>query len=86
MYESEKYIEHSAIQCGGVDIADTSKGNTPTRDHIWVGVGIEGKWLTSREVREVAAALIMTADAHDARMTDKATMPDYLAAMDHENS
>jgi hypothetical protein len=85
MSKSEKYIEHSSIECHGIDIADTSGGTTPG-ERIWVGSGENGRWLTSREVRELAVALLSMADRHDVRLVDAVTMPDYLAAMDRPNS
>lgn len=36
-------------------------------ERIWVGAGMEGHWLTSVEVRELAAAMVKVADTHDAR-------------------
>jgi len=89
MGENRKYKEHSAVECHGIDIADTSGCGTSPGERIWVGAGNEGRWLTSKEVRELASALVDMADSHDARLAelaDEATMPDYLAAMDRENT
>jgi len=86
MRKNGRYIEHSAVECHGVDIVDSS-GSDPSRGNsIWVGVGEHGRWMTSSEVRELAAALFLMADSHDARLADDDTMPDYLAAMDRPNS
>lgn len=83
MSQSKNYIEHSEINCHGVQIADTSgggRGDSPS-DRIWVGVGVEGQWLASLQVRELAAALVSTANSHDARVADNAPMPDSRAAI-----
>lgn len=58
------YIPHSDVEYFGFSITDAT---VESGERIWVGAGMEGRWLTSAEVRELAAVLAKVADAHDAR-------------------
>lgn len=64
MNKDHTYIPHSDVEYFGFAITDAT---IESGERIWVGVGMEGRWLTSMEVRELAAALAKVANAHDAR-------------------
>jgi hypothetical protein len=64
MNQDHIYIPHSDVEYFGFAITDAT---IESGERIWVGAGIEGRWLTSMEVRELAAALVKVADVHDAR-------------------
>lgn len=64
MNQHHIFVPYSDVECFGFDITDAA---VDSGERIWVGAGIEGRWLTSAEVRELAAALVKVADAHDSR-------------------
>ncbi|MEC4722781.1 hypothetical protein RY831_26835 [Noviherbaspirillum sp. CPCC 100848] len=82
MNRDHKYESHTVLDIAGFNITDAT---ISSGDRIWVGPNTEGRWLSSLQVRELAASLIKVADAHDARLADNVTMPDYLDAMGREN-
>jgi hypothetical protein len=86
MNKHDKYIEHSTVECVGFDIVDTSDPEKIEGERVWVGCGEAGRWLKASQVRELAQALLDMAKEHEARLVDDTTEPEYLAAMDRENS
>ena len=61
------YERHSEIEYEGFQIADVSDENG---NLIWFGKEMEGRWLTSSEIRELAALMLKVANAHDARLNE----------------
>ena len=61
---SHHYEQHSSIDYEGFVIADVS---VETGEKIWVGCGIEGRWMTANQVKELAALLAKVAESHEAR-------------------
>jgi hypothetical protein len=64
-----KYTIHTDINVAGFNVVDstTTGGLRPHDDVIWLGYGIEGRWLTPEEVLTLAEALKTTAQSHIAR-------------------
>ena len=74
MSKDHVFIPHSDVELLGFAITDAT---IESGEKIWVGAGIEGRWLTSAEVRELTAALVKVANAHDARLATDATQNTY---------
>jgi hypothetical protein len=52
-----RYTEHSQIEAHGILVADSTLESGDRR--IWVGYGgMEGRWLTHAQFRELVAALV----------------------------
>ena len=65
-----KYVEHQRTEAQGFEIVDATQSGGTGFDHddlIWVGVYVEGRWLTADEVEQLAGALFGAAAIHRAR-------------------
>lgn len=68
------YVEHVSLEVEGFRVTDaTATGERPHDDLIWVGYGIEGRWLTPEAALDLAAAINDSVAMHVARRAKPGT-------------